>query len=100
MNNLKNQAEEIVIRELNLQLTQENTNNSILFSDSRKDIIESELITNLEDLNDTNSFTVARVKTNLYCVELHYINGIATVELGTRTNEDTWENEIVEADWL
>ena len=25
---------------------------------------------------------------------------IATVELGTRTNEDTWENEIVEADWF
>ena len=85
---------------VNLQLTQENTNNSILFSDSRKDIVESELITNLEDLDDTNSFTVARVKTNLYCVELHYINGIATVELGTRTNEDTWENEIVEADWF
>ncbi|UKI57326.1 MAG: hypothetical protein L6V81_08265 [Clostridium sp.] len=40
------------------------------------------------------------LKTNLYCVELHYINGIATVELGTRTNEDTWENEIVEADWF
>ena len=85
---------------VNLQLRQENTNNSILFSDSRKDIIESELITNLEDLDDTNSFTVARVKTNLYSVELHYVNGIATVELGTRTNEDTWENEIVEADWF
>ena len=85
---------------VNLQLTQENTNNSILFSDSRKDIIESELITNLEELDDTNSFTVARVKTNLYCVELHYINGIATVELGTRTNEDTWQNEILEADWF
>ncbi len=83
-----------------LQLEQENTNNSILFSDSRKNIVESELITNLEELDNNNSFTVARVKTNLYCVELHYIDGIATVELGTRTSEDTWENEIVEADWF
>ena len=83
-----------------LQLEQENTNNSILFSDSRKNIVESELITNLEELDDNNSFTVARVKTNLYCVELHYIDGIATVELGTRTSEDTWENEIIEADWF
>ena len=83
-----------------LQLEQENTNNSILFSDSRKNIVESELITNLEELDDNNSFTVARVKTNLYCVELHYIDGVATVELGTRTSEDTWENEIIEADWF
>lgn len=83
-----------------LQLEQENTNNSILFSDSRKNIVESELITNLEELDDNNSFTVARVKTNLYCVELHYIDGKATVELGTRTSEDTWENEIKEADWF
>ena len=85
---------------VNLQLEQENTNNSILFSDNRKNIVESELITNLEELDDNNSFTVARVKTNLYCVELYYIDGVATVELGTRINEDTWENEIVEADWF
>ena len=83
-----------------LQLEQENTNDSILFSDSRKNIVESELITNLGELDDNNSFTVARIKTNLYCVELHYIDGIATVELGTRTSEDTWENEIIEADWF
>lgn len=83
-----------------LQLEQENTNDSILFSDSRKNIVESELITNLGELDDNNSFTVARIKTNLYCVELHYIDGIATIELGTRTSEDTWENEIIEADWF
>lgn len=83
-----------------LQLEQENTNDSILFSDSRKNIVESELITNLGELDENNSFTVARVKTNLYCVELHYIDGVATVELGTRTSEDTWENEIIEADWF
>ena len=77
----------------------ENTNNSILFSASKENVI-SEIITNINELEDNKSYTVARVMNKLNAVELHYINGIPTVELGTRRNEDTWDNEIVDADWF
>lgn len=48
----------------NLQLEQENTNSSILFSDSKKDIIESGLITSLEKLDENNSIIVKNEKQN------------------------------------
>jgi N12 class adenine-specific DNA methylase len=77
----------------------ENTNNSILFLASKENGV-SEIITNINELEDNKSYTVARVMNKINAVELHYINGIPTVELGTRRNEDTWDNEIVDADWF
>lgn len=77
----------------------ENTNNSILFSASKENVI-SEIITNINELEDNKSYTVARVMNKLNAVELHYINGIPKVELGTRRNEDTWDNEIIDAEWF
>ena len=77
----------------------ENTNNSILFSASKENGVR-EIITNINELEDNKSYTVARVMNKINAVELHYINGIPTVELGTRRNEDTWDNEIVDADWF
>lgn len=77
----------------------ENTNNSILFSASKENGV-SEIITNINELEDNKSYTVARVMNKINAVELHYINGIPTVELGTRRNEDTWDNETVAADWF
>lgn len=77
----------------------ENTNNSILFSASKENGV-SEIITNINELEDNKSYTVARVMNKINAVELHYINGIPTVELGTRRNEDTWDNEIIDADWF
>lgn len=77
----------------------ENTNNSILFSASKENGV-SEIITNINELEDNKSYTVARVMNKINAVKLHYINGIPTVELGTRRNEDTWDNEIVDADWF
>lgn len=77
----------------------ENTNNRILFSASKENVI-SEIITNINELEDNKSYTVARVMNKLNAVELHYINGIPKVELGTRRNEDTWDNEIIDAEWF
>ena len=77
----------------------ENTNNSILFSASKENVI-SEIITNINELEDNKSYTVARVMNKLNAVELHYTNGIPKVELGTRRNEDTWDNEIIDAEWF
>lgn len=57
-------------------------------------------ITDINDLNDADSFTVARVINGVNCVELHYNEGEATVEYGTRIKDDEWENEIEEVDWF
>lgn len=57
-------------------------------------------ITDIKELNDIDSFTVARVINGVNCVELHYSEGKATVEYGTRVKDDAWENEIEEVDWF
>lgn len=57
------------------------------------------LLTDLNELNDTDSFTIARVINGINCVELHYVEGIATIEYGTRIKEDKWESIIEEIDW-
>lgn len=59
-----------------------------------------DLITNLDKLNDTDSFTVARVINGVNCVELHYVEGKATIEYGERTKDDEWESTIEEIDWF
>ena len=84
---------------VNLQLD-ENTDNGILFSDSKKANLICEIITKFDSLEEDKSYTVARVMTKLKCVELHYDNGIASVELGTRVNENSWENETISAEWF
>ncbi len=84
---------------VNLQLN-ENTNNGILFLDSTNPNLICEIITKFDSLEKDKSYTVARVMTKLKCVELHYDNGIPSVELGTRVNEDSWENETISADWF
>lgn len=57
-------------------------------------------VTDLKDLNDTGSFTVARVVKNDKCVELHYRDGKAFIEYGVKVDETTWENEIEYVDWF
>ena len=49
---------------------------------------------------DNESYTVARVCNGVNCVELHYIDGKSTIEYGTRTSNDSWENKIENIDWF
>lgn len=58
------------------------------------------LLTDLDKLNDTDSFTVARVIDGVNCVELHYDAGQATIEYGTRIKDDEWESYIEDVDWF
>lgn len=60
-----------------------------------------EIITSPKTMMKGVSYTVARVIHNGYCVELHYCSDKgATIEYGTKTAHDTWENEIEDADWF
>lgn len=63
-------------------------------------IFEDEIITNLEDIKNDNSYTIARVRCFGYCAELHYYDGEATIEYGRKVNYDSWEDEIEEVDWF
>lgn len=58
------------------------------------------LLTDLNELNDEDSFTVARVINGINCVELHYNNGVATIEYGTRVSDDEWEDKEEAATWF
>ena len=58
------------------------------------------LLTDLNKLNDIDSFTVARVINGVNCVELHYVEGKATIEYGERTKDDEWESTIEDIDWF
>ena len=57
-------------------------------------------ITDIKDINEEDSFTIARVMNGVNCVELHYNKGRATIEYGTKIKDDEWENEIEEVDWF
>lgn len=57
------------------------------------------LTADLEKLDDNNSFTIARVTNDINCVELHYIEGKATIEYGIKINRDEWENTVEDIDW-
>lgn len=59
-----------------------------------------DLITNLDDINDSDSFTVARVCNGVNSVELHYNDGLATIEYGTRIADDEWKSEVEGASWF
>jgi len=57
------------------------------------------LLTDLDKLNDEDSFTIARVINGINCVELHYNEGKATIEYGTRIKQDEWESVVEDIDW-
>ena len=57
------------------------------------------LLADLDELNDEDSFTIARVINGNNCVELHYIEGRATIEYGTRVKQDEWESIVEDIDW-
>ena len=57
------------------------------------------LLTDLDKLNDTSSFTIARVINGVNCVELHYAEGKATIEYGERIKDDEWQSTIEDIGW-
>lgn len=59
-----------------------------------------DMVTPLENINNEDSFTVARVIDDKYCVELHYYKEKSTIEYGTKVNENKWENNVEEIDWF
>ena len=61
---------------------------------------EFEIVTPLNQLNDNDFFTVARIIDLDNCVELHYNAGNATVEFGTKISLDEWEDYIEDIDWF
>ena len=58
------------------------------------------MIANIKEMNNTDSYTVAKVSDGVNCVELHYTNGKAMIEYGTRIAENSWENDIKEVEWF
>lgn len=66
----------------------------------KKKDLEYDTVTNLNELDDEHYYTVARIIDNDRCVELHYNNGIAIVEYGTKISDDEWENEVEDASWF
>lgn len=60
-----------------------------------------EIITSPKGIMAGVSYTIARVVHNGYCAELHYCSDTgATIEYGTKTSHDRWENEIEDANWF
>lgn len=62
--------------------------------------ITNEVLTSIDELDEENSFTVARVMNLCHCVELHYYDGEAIIEYGTKKGYYYWENNIEEAEWF
>ena len=62
--------------------------------------LEYLILTEIEDLNDENSYTVARVINDNECVELHYSNGMAYIEIGTKNDDNSWDSIIESAEWF
>lgn len=80
--------------ELKLQLESEKYNQNL------ENSVE-EIITSISDLDDKHYFTIARVMENDKCVELHYNNGKAHIEYGTKEDNDVWNNNIdFNVDWF
>lgn len=65
-----------------------------------KEVAYSLLLTDLDKLNNNGSYTVARVIDGVNCVELHYVDGKATIEYGERIADDEWESTIEDIDWF
>lgn len=58
------------------------------------------VIDDIKNMEEDKSYTVARVINNKNCVELHYTDGIATIEYGTKQNDNSWESIIEEILWF
>ena len=63
-------------------------------------VMELEIVTNLDELNNVDSFTVARIINYKYCIELHYNEGNSTIEFGTRIKPNYWESDIEKITWF
>lgn len=59
-----------------------------------------EIVTSPKDLIGNYSYTVARVVEEGMSVELHYCNGLATVEYMTEMQVGNWEGHAVRVDWF
>ena len=60
-----------------------------------------EMVISPKEIMEGVSYTVARVVHNGYCAELHYCSDTgASVEYGTKTSHDMWENEVEDASWF
>jgi len=60
-----------------------------------------EMVNSPKEIMEGVSYTVARVVHNGYCAELHYCSDTgASVEYGTKTSHDMWENEVEDASWF
>lgn len=60
-----------------------------------------EIVTPLNELDTSRCFTVARSMENGKCVELHYNEGHAFVEISERIDDETWEEiDEIEAKWF
>lgn len=58
------------------------------------------VIDDIKNMEEDKSYTVARVINNKNCVELHYTDGIATIEYGTKQDDNLWESIIEEILWF
>lgn len=58
------------------------------------------LVNDIKLMDDDKSYTVARVCNGVNSVELHYNDGLATIEYGTRIADDEWESEVEGASWF
>lgn len=59
-----------------------------------------EMITESKDIDNTHSYTIARMMNFNQCIELHYYNGKATVEYGEKKEYNYWENEVDPCEWF
>lgn len=62
--------------------------------------LEGDIITTPKEMNDEDSYTVARVMNFGNSVELHYSEGQATIEYGYKITHSYWESVIEEIDWF
>ena len=58
------------------------------------------VIDDIKNMEEDKSYTVARVINNKNCVELHYTDGIATIEYGTKQDDNSWKSIIEEILWF
>lgn len=65
-----------------------------------KGFVNYEVLINNEELDDINSFTVARLMNICHCVELHYSKGETTIEYGIKISHDYWNASIEKVNWF
>lgn len=66
----------------------------------QKDNNYEEIVTSPKDIVSNNSYTVARVVEEGMSVELHYCDGVATVEYMTEVKIGEWQGYFVEVNWF